>query len=208
MDKGGSRTSAIYGVTVDSVRRLAAIVDSLAHLPRRPTTRVVFDDVPVEQYLEAVSAIHQVSDVMGEIVDSYDMAQYSVERYLQKTRDYLDALGDHVDIWEIGNEVNGEWLGAAAEVSAKVAGAFEIVKARGRPAALTLYYNEACFKNPENEMFAWTARHVPQDLALGVDYLFVSYYEDDCNDLQPDWPTVFHRLAAIFPQATLGFGEC
>jgi hypothetical protein len=36
----------------------------------------------------------------------------------------------------------------------------------------------------------------------------VSYYEDDCNGIQPDWPAVFDHLGGVFPDAHLGFGEC
>jgi hypothetical protein len=40
-----------------------------------------------------------------------------------------------------------------------------------------------------------------------LDYVLVSYYEDDCNGAQPAWPSVFQRLAAMFPNSVLGFGE-
>lgn len=41
----------------------------------------------------------------------------------------------------------------------------------------------------------------------GLDYVWISYYEDDCNNLQPDWPQVFQKLATMFPNAKIGFGE-
>ena len=44
-------------------------------------------------------------------------------------------------------------------------------------------------------------------MVQNLDYVFVSYYEDDCNDLQPDWPVVFKRLAEKFPKSKIGFGE-
>jgi hypothetical protein len=37
--------------------------------------------------------------------------------------------------------------------------------------------------------------------------VLISYYEDDCEGLQPDWSTVFPRLAALFPNSKVGFGE-
>jgi len=203
-----SSLDAVYGVTVNSVTDTPEIVDSLAHLSRRPTTRVVFDDVPVSEYRRAVSEIHKVSCVLGGLVDSSDMRTYALKRYLAKTHKYFDALGSDVDIWEIGNEVNCERTGNSAEVADKVRGAYDFVKERGGVAALTLYYNEGCFVKAKNEMFAWTEQHVPSEIMAGVDYLLVSYYEDDCNNLQPNWPAVFHRLAGMFPSSRLGFGEC
>jgi len=41
----------------------------------------------------------------------------------------------------------------------------------------------------------------------GLDYVLVSYYEEDCNNLKPDWNTVFAKLAAMFPNSRIGFGE-
>lgn len=37
-----------------------------------------------------------------------------------------------VDIWVIGNEINGEWLGDTAGVVAKMTGAYDVVKAAGK----------------------------------------------------------------------------
>jgi hypothetical protein len=42
----------------------------------------------------------------------------------------------------------------------------------------------------------------------GLDYVLVSYYEDDCNNYQPNWQQVFDSLHVIFPNAKLGIGEC
>jgi len=86
-------------------------------------------------------------------------------------------------------------------------GAYDRVKQRGARAALTLYYNEDCWSNPANEMFTWTQAHVPDDMKQGLDYVLISYYEDDCNGLQPDWLRVFQKLASMFPNSKIGFGE-
>jgi hypothetical protein len=43
-----------------------------------------------------------------------------------------------------------------------------------------------------------------------VDYVLVSYYEQDCDGHRPDqaeWTSVFGRLRTMFPAAKLGFGE-
>ena len=56
-------------------------------------------------------------------------------------------------------------------------------------------------------MFTWAQANVPARMKTGLDYVLVSYYEDDCNGLQPDWQSVFQRLGAMFPNSKLGFGE-
>jgi hypothetical protein len=198
----------IQGVTVDSVDDLEAITESLRRLSHRPTTRVVFDeDVPASEYLESVQAIHRVSWIMGELLDSDSVSQYSPARYHDRVTEYLDVLSPYVDIWEIGNEVNGEWLGKPEDVVAKIEDAFRQAQQRQRVTALTLYYNEGCA--PEgHEMFTWVEQHLPASMRDNLDYVWVSYYEDDCNGRQPDWQAVFHRLATLFPKARLGMGEC
>jgi hypothetical protein len=57
-------------------------------------------------------------------------------------------------------------------------------------------------------MFTWAQANVPDRMKQGLDYVWISYYEDDCNGLEPDWQAVFTRLAAAYPGAKLGFGEC
>jgi hypothetical protein len=208
-DGAGGRGDWIWGVTVDDVTAVADIVDALEHLPRRPTTRIVFDEgQPATSYQKAAAAIHDVSHVMGEILDSMYVKTLDIKGYRSRTAEYVNALGEDVDIWEIGNEVNGEWLGTTADVVAKISAAHEVVKARGKTTALTLYYNAGCWSEADHEMFAWAERNLPAAVKQGIDYLLVSYYEDDCEGLQPDWPAVFAKLAVMFPKARLGFGEC
>jgi len=196
-------------VTIDDVTPLPAIVDSLGAFAVRPTARIVFDEgQPATYYQDAASAIHRVSDVMGEILDSQFVARISVDDYARRTREYLDRLGPQVDIWEIGNEANGEWVGDPAETGRKVTAAYREARARGAAAALTLHYNEGCGVTAEHDMFTWAETRLPSTLRDGLDYVFVSYYEDDCHGRRPDWPAVFRRLAQLFPHSALGFGEC
>ncbi len=201
-------TGTMTGVTIDGINNLSATLTSLKSISKVPTTRIVFDEyVPANSYLSAVTQVRNVSYVMGEILDSYYVRNYSVQAYLNRTTEYLNTLGDQVDIWEVGNEINGEWLGRNADVVAKMSGAYDLVKARGKIAELTLYYNQDCWSRASNEMFTWAQNNVPARMKQGLDYVLVSYYEDDCNGLQPDWPAVFHRLHAMFPNSKIGFGE-
>ena len=199
----------VWGVTLDDVAQLADVVESLSRLSHRPTARIVFDEfVPASDYVDAATQIHVVADVMGEILDSEYVDQYSVADYRARAVEYLGALGDVVDIWEVGNEINGEWLGTTADVVAKMTAAYEEVTARGKRTALTLYYNQDCWAQADHEVFTWAEANVPASMKQGLDYVFFSYYEDDCNDLQPDWPTQFAHLATMFPNSRIGFGEC
>lgn len=199
----------VWGVTLDDPWNTGPATAALGALSRRVTARVVFDEgQSAAGYVEVVRTIHGAADVMGEILDSEYVVTLTVQQYLDRTTQYLDALGDLVDVWEVGNEVNGEWLGSSADVVAKVRGAWQLARARGKRTALTLYYNAGCFEAADHEMFTWASAQLPADLREGLDWVLVSYYEDDCNGLQPDWAAVFKQLAALFPSARLGIGEC
>lgn len=205
----------LVGVTLDNIENLPGIVTSLAHLAQKhkPIARVVLDEHQVPAYYqEAIPAIHQHAFVMGEILDSQFVKDISVDEYVARAQAYVIAFAETVDLWEIGNEINGEWLLAKGEnplnVVAKMTGAYQVVRKAGKRAALTLYYNKDCWSDPAHEMFAWAKANVPTEMRAGLDVVLVSYYEDDCNGLQPDWTTVFANLRQLFPSAQLGIGEC
>jgi hypothetical protein len=194
---------------MDGINNLNNIVASLSHHNKRMTTRIVFDEwQPATGYQNAVNRIDSVSDIMGEILDSYYMSQYSVQQYMNRVDEYVTLLANKVDIWEIGNEVNGEWLGHKDSVVKKVNYAFGVIKLTRKKVALTLYYNHDCWKNPQNEMFRWANENISPKMKLHLDYVLVSYYEDDCNNYQPNWQQVFDSLHVLFPNSKLGIGEC
>jgi hypothetical protein len=199
----------LYGVTIEEVSSIDDIVESLQMLARKPTVRVVFQNgEPATRYTRSVQRIHAVGGVMGEVLDSFAVKNISVDEYGARVSEFLDALGDDVDIWEIGNEVNGDWLGTNDDVHDKITNAYQLVHSRGKTTALTLYYNQGCYLSADHEMFHWAERYVDPELQSGLDYVLVSYYEDDCKGLQPDWNDVFKRLATMFPNSKIGFGEC
>lgn len=260
-DAGGDAATAerIFGVTITDpwiaestplplTQRLDGLVGPQG---RRPTARVVLDEgvdqvfstygTDASAYVAPVTNIAAHAVVMGELLDSFYVADYSVAQYRARACEYRATLGHLVDLWEIGNEVNGEWLGEA--VIDKLAAATEVFVAAPahfgslcpgfqlQPAekpvriVLTLYYNgtyndgvasqDNCWDQPEHAMEAWTQAHFATAGAVGtevikphLDYVLVSYYEDDCDSIQPAWQDVFDALGDVFPGAKLGIGEC
>jgi hypothetical protein len=155
-------------------------------------------------------------------VDSFYMRCFTPEEHLARFKDYVDTMGSTVDIWEVGNEINGEWLfgntskckptasvrsTSQADVVAKMTQAYDYVKSQGKVAALTLYYNTPCHPPDANEMFAWATANIPDRMKAGLDYVLVSYYELDCHEHKANWQSVSSRLATIFPNSKLGISE-
>jgi len=224
----------IHGVTVDDKNDirdsafLSKLLDSLRHLSVKPTVRIVYSPgkkkfaFPATSYLEATQQIKSVGYVLGQPVDSFYMRCFTPAEHLSRFKDYATTLGTSVDIWEVGNEINGEWLfgktrhcspkasvtsTSQADVVTKMVEAYDYLKSQGKVTALTLYYNAPCRKPAANEMFAWTDANIPDRMKTGLDYLLVSYYEVDCRGYKPDWQQVFSQLATVFPNSKLGISE-
>jgi hypothetical protein len=204
--------SPLYGVTVDDVSNLSDIVTSSSALPKMPITRVYFDvRKPAGSYTVAVRQLQPVSYLMGELLDSSDSRRIGTGPYNKRVKSYLSLFGNSVDVWEIGNEVNGNWTGRYPKVEAKLISAYNDVAAGGKRTALTLYYNVGCGDGVrELDPLAFSQRYVPTAVRNGLDYVLLSYYEGNCNGIRPDaatWTAYFAQLHNLYPHALLGFGE-
>ena len=206
----------LYGVTLDKVKPLKQIVPALQALPVKPTVRVYFDThEPASYYAPALAQIHPAGYVMGELLDSSDEKAISVTAMQERVRSYLQALAPDVDLWEIGNEVNGNWTGPYETVAAKLVSTYEQVAAAGATTALTLYANsfgpDHC-GDGESELtpLQFTRAYVPANVADGLDYVLLSYYPTQCGGREPSATEValeLEQLHLLYPNAQLGFGE-
>lgn len=208
----------IWGVTLDCGYRprvdgapglaqlnakLPLIVDSLAHLAKKPTVRVVFDkDANPADYIPALRKLRSVSYIMGELLDSSHLHQFNTSQYRARAENYFDTLGKLVDIWEIGNEVNGSWTGNRATVAASIAAAFDEARTRGLTTAITFFLDNT--EPPANHMFPWISTYLASRVKTGVNYALVSYYNSPTGT---NWTPIYTRLASIFRNARVGFGE-
>lgn len=208
--------AAVFGVTADDVSDPSALAAELAALPFRPTVRVYFDvHQPASAYLAALQAIHPVANVMGELLDSSDEESISVSAFGARAASYVSALGQWVDVWEIGNEVNGNWTGPPDQVEAKLTEAYDAVAAAGGRSALTLYENDFgpdhCGDGPgELTPAQFSETYVPPSVRAGIDMVLLSYYPTQCGGAEPTSAVVaaaFARLHPLYPHAVAGFGE-
>jgi hypothetical protein len=208
--------SPLYGVTIDEISHLDELEASLGELPQRPTTRVYFDvHEPASYYAPALTSLDGVSAVMGELLDSSDEKSISTEAFAARVKSYLQTLGSEVGIWEVGNEVNGNWTGPYPVVAAKLTEAYEDVAASAAKSALTLYANNFGPNNcgdgaAELTPVQFAEQYVPSAVADGLDYVLLSYYPTQCGGREPSSEEVaayMRQLHSLFPHAELGFGE-
>jgi len=216
----------VVGVTLDDVSDSirAGEIAAIKALGVPVRARVVFDGgMSASYYLKPVQELKSVASIMGQIADSTDMRNYSTSSYQARAQGYLQALKGMVDVWEIGNEVNGNWLGTGT--FEKLKAAYSVVKSNQAKAALTFFYmgepsdSKNCIDAPGNDQFGWIQSKFQlglpaqqrdpeaEAMRLGLDEVLVSWYPDGCSNLKPDWSAIFSKLAGIFPNSKVGFGE-
>ncbi|UTC65897.1 MULTISPECIES: hypothetical protein [unclassified Treponema] len=204
----------ILGLTIDDswyeTVKLEAVVKALKDMKTKPTVRIVMSkDEPLSTYIPIFREISKVARILACPVDSYDMKSYkTISSYKKRFITAYETLGKYIHMWEIGNEINGEdWLGKNPKLIAdKVTAAYDFIKSKGGITVLTAYAFAPGMQ--KISMLDWLKTYLPSRIKENVDYLLVSYYEDDNEGFQPDWEKVFADLEEVFPNSKLGIGEC
>jgi len=204
-------------VTLESVDRLDEVEQALARHRRRPTARIVFQhgSGPAD-YARAVRRLHDDASLMGEILDSTAVRRTSVAAYRERTRDFVRRFGRRLDLYEIGNELNGEWLGRPHSIDAKVAAAYDVVEREHAGlrlrSVITLNYwpSHDCYAHDWEATLPF-ARQLPRRVRRGVDVVLLSFYETACSPrAHPgvrQFASTLRALTRIFPGAQVGIGE-
>jgi hypothetical protein len=216
LPSASSARTPLYGVTINDIGAIGAVVAAEGRLPEHPTNRVYFNVAePAGYYASAVSQLHAVSGIMGELLDSGEAKGISASAYQTRVQSYVSTLGSSVDTWEIGNEVNGNWTGPYATGAARIAVAYRDVRKTQAHTALTLYANEYAPNNcgdgsTELTPVQYSRQYVPAAVRNGLTYVFESYYPTGCENTYPNSAQVaseMQQLHALYPHALLGFGE-
>ncbi len=214
---GRALPDTLYGITTESVANLPALETAIAKHTQRPTTRIVFQQgSEASYYTAAVNTLRQHSYIMGELMDSTGLEAISVDAYRTRVRSFVQKFGTSIDLYEIGNELNGEWAGTPATINAKVQAAYDVVEKEyaslNMRSVITLNYwpSGDCHSQPWEATIAF-ARSMPAQVRNGVDYVLLSFYETACQPraypTNEQFISTFKTLLTIFPHAKVGMGE-
>lgn len=232
----------IFGLTITDVSDENGIYDQLTAIrcnnpnAPAPVVRIVFDfkdgkkNVKPSAYKDIVKGIkdRNLAYIMGEILDSSEVSYCQKESnpekcYKKRTESFDHELGQWIDIWEIGNEVNGDWVGSKENdvresVAKQIATAYRFFnclpdsdtkdkkkKCEKKPTALTFYFNDDedkqnnrhSWKKKEYSMTVWAEQF--KQLFPEPTYIFISYYQDE--EYAPDHTQItpsFTQWANIF----------
>lgn len=203
----------LRGVTIDSLDNIEAAASVLSSSAKRLTVRLVMDpERSVDAYEKAVEALTPHADIMIQVLDSTELSHYSVEWIADRTRAAMAAFGDDVDIWEIGNELNGSWAGISpTQINKKARAAYDVVRAGGGKTAITFNYwsSSDCYSQPWEATLSYARRSALT--FADVDYVFLSVYETVCVPSQhpsaADLASMLNDLGEMYPSSYLGIGE-
>ncbi len=210
---GRGRDDVIAGVTFDraeiSAAEWDAAVEVLGDRGRR-WIRVVLDlEAEPGDYLAVLEeADRRGLSVLAQVLDSSEMAALSRDEWRQRVRTFVDAL-PMVAAWEVGNEVNGSWLGDPTEVAARVAEAAADVQDRTDAAVMVTLYWQLGEEEPRHALFNWLRDH--PDALAGADLVGLSIYPGE-HPLGSGVERVLRTLeAAVAPRPVvigeLGYGS-
>jgi hypothetical protein len=194
------------GVTLDTTDGHEHVLD-LARATTAPLgwVRVVFDrGRPMSEYAATVRAAKARGlRVMGEPVDSYYAKRTTAAGYLAQVRRCVRAF-PRIDAWEVGNEVNGSWLGPG--IARKVAEAASWVDANSDAKVVLTLYWQIGTDAPRSSTFNWVRAHLPASTRRHIDVVLLSTYVEDAP-LGMAFDQVMRTLHAEFPRQRLGIGE-
>ena len=128
---------------------------------------------------------------MGELLDSSEEKAVSVAAFQAHVRSYLQALDGDVAIWEVGNEVNGNWTGPYAsgrgEADARPTKTSPppVASARSRCTPTTSAPTTAATAKPSSRRCSSANATCRAPWRQGLDYVLLSYYPTQCGGHEP-----------------------
>jgi hypothetical protein len=195
-----------WGFTLDSVQDARSTLRSVAELASGDAwVRIVFDrEESPKAYSAAVGLAHPLGvRVVGQILDSSQMKGVGLGAWRDRVARYVAALPD-VDEWEVGNEVNGGWLGR--DVGAKLAYAARYVREHTSARTLLTLHWQLGEDEPRSSMFEWASRNLPPDVVGDIDDIGISLYPEE-HPMGLALDRVLTTLHERFPAQRVLIGE-
>jgi len=134
--------------------------------------------------------------------------------YAQRTKNLVLHYQEQIRSWEVGSELNGDWLGG---VSAPLtcdqvfhiysAGAAKIKELDpSLETVATLYWWDGTAPDAGHSLFGWLQRYSRQGFSRNLDVLSLSLQPDD-NPVGLAFETIFERVQEVLPDKKLMLGS-
>lgn len=200
---------ATWGATITDRASAMTTIASVAALAaggaHAPSVRLVFDaaDRPATWAPVVTSARAHGVRVVGQLLDSSQMARLSMSQWRARVAAFVRGLPG-VTTWEVGNEINGAWLGRDAATKALFAAAY--VKRHSAASTLLTGYWTMGEDSSSSELFTWFAAHLPASTVRDIDQIGVSVYPEE-HPLGASLGRVLAVLHAQYPRQRIAIAE-
>lgn len=149
--------------------------------------------------------------VMGCVLDTAQWPKtLTPELYAERVKNLVLHYKGKVDAWEVGSELNGDWLGGAA-APLSTAEVFKIYSAGAAKAkellpdvevVATLYAWEQTAPDREHALSGWLKTYVPKGFGTNVDVVGLSVWPED-NPSGMGFERAFETAAEALPRQRL-----
>ncbi|MBX3195876.1 MAG: hypothetical protein KF727_12360 [Microbacteriaceae bacterium] len=213
----------------------ATVPTGVSPNPQYGWVRIVFDvGTPPADYASAVKKAHNKGLlVMGMPFDSTSArackpvanpTHCTAAEYETRFETFVDYFSNNtnaalnIDAWEVGNEINGEWIDedpvsgsyvlGSGEMDDKVSTAADYVHTNTSALTVaTLYWQVPTSNRPQNSTFSWAqSQLIDEGYASKFDVVLLSTYIEDAP-LGTGFDRVMSRLASMFGGSQIGLGE-
>lgn len=195
------------GVTVDTIDHYRSSLDLASGLTDPlGWVRIVMDPgIDFSAYAPAVRRAHLSGlKVMGQPIDSYYAKDFPGQDYLHRIQRAVTAL-PAVDAWEIGNEVNGGWLGPDMGDRVDQAATWLHARHPEKTVVVTLYWQIGT-DEPQWSTFDWIRDELKASTIRDTDVFLLSTWVEDAP-LGLAFDRVFRALHDALSGSTVGIGE-
>jgi hypothetical protein len=219
-----------FGVTLDAsiVDRMddyENVVDAIAKAGFN-WVRVVFRPNPADfeytnqrsfnEYDAVVKALKERNvRVMGTVLDTNQWpSTLTPQIYAARTRSLVLHYSDQIKSWEVGSEINGDWLGGSKEPLSpdKVfkiysAGAAQVKAIEPTlETVATLYWWDGTAPDEAHSLFGWLARYGRLGFGKNLDVVSLSLWPED-NPVGLAFESIFNRVRDYLPDKRLMLGS-
>lgn len=145
--------------------------------------------------------------IMGTVLDTNQWpSKLTPAAYAERTRRLVVHYSDQIKSWEVGPEINGDWLGGSKEPMS-LDQAFKVFQAGALAVKMvepsletvaTLYWWDQTAPDENHSLFGWLTRYVPQGFGRNIDVVGLSLWPED-NPVGTAFEPIFERVRQVLP---------
>lgn len=199
----------MLAVTIDRTSDYQSNLDTVARIASPYAwIRLVFDvdnsgNIDVDQYRDLVNYAEKKGiKIVGQPCDSFYDKRVSTGQYLSNLKKCVETFPE-IDMWEVGNEVNGSWL--SPQIGDKIKISTKWLKEQKKATMLTVIWTLNTVSSSES-IFNWIDDNVPDDVRNNIDVIALSQYQE-MSPMGMAYDQAYTTLSKCFPKAKVAMGE-